>query len=180
MEYGLSYGNTDYRHCAKPWPLAAIMKPFKQYDIFELAKDLNPVIKKGMIGVILEVWDSKNFEVEFVKNDGSSYEYEGNGTFTVDSSFFEEMQIIDLRSISSIEELHKKFLVELKFPDFYGMNWDAFWDAITGLVEMPAILRLSGWIEFTAKFPNESKILRKIITDFNGEFRQHKVIITDE
>jgi ribonuclease inhibitor len=160
--------------------LAAIMKPCKQYDIFELTKDINPVVKKGMIGVILEVWNSNNFEVEFVKNDGSNYVYEGFGTFTVDSSFFEDMNIIDLKLISSIDELHKKFKIKLNFPDFYGMNWDAFWDAITGLVEMPAILRLIGWSEFTSKFPSDSRILRELIQDFNDHFHQHKVIVTDQ
>ncbi|MFE9574497.1 barstar family protein [Streptomyces sp. NPDC006692] len=26
---------------------------------------------------------------------------------------------------------------EFDFPYFYGRNWDAFWDAVTGLVEIP-------------------------------------------
>jgi hypothetical protein len=59
---------------------------FKQYQQIELLKDLNPVIRKGMTGVILEICDENNFEVEFVQEDGSNYEFEGNGTFTVDSS----------------------------------------------------------------------------------------------
>src|SRR5438552_1809430 len=46
----------------------------KQYDCFELAEDLNPTIKKGMIGTVLEVYDHGNaFEVEFVREDGIMY-----------------------------------------------------------------------------------------------------------
>jgi hypothetical protein len=55
----------------------------KQYDVFELARDINPVIRKGMRGVILEVWDFGVFEVEFVKEDATNYEYNGASTFTI-------------------------------------------------------------------------------------------------
>ena len=40
------------------------------------------------MGVILEIWDENTFEVEFVKEDGSNYEYNGMNTFTINSSYF--------------------------------------------------------------------------------------------
>ena len=63
------------------------MQNLKQYDIFILAKDINYAITSGMQGVILEIWDENAFEVEFVKDDGSNYQYEGQATFTIDRSF---------------------------------------------------------------------------------------------
>ena len=63
------------------------MNGFKQYDVFKLTKDINPNIIKGMEDVILEIYDSKIYEVEFVKEDGGNYEFEGQFTFTTDSSF---------------------------------------------------------------------------------------------
>ena len=57
----------------------------QQYQTFELIKDLNPVITKGMQGVILEIYDEDTYEVEFVKDDGYNYEYEGQGTFAIKS-----------------------------------------------------------------------------------------------
>ena len=63
------------------------MNTIKQYDVFKLAKDINPNITKGIEGVILEIYDSKTYEVEFVKEDGSNYEFEGQFTFTIGSSF---------------------------------------------------------------------------------------------
>ncbi len=59
----------------------------KQYDCFLLARDLNPIITKGMQGVILEIWDDNRFEIEFVKGDGTNHEFNGEYTFTVDKSF---------------------------------------------------------------------------------------------
>ena len=62
----------------------------RQNETFELSKDLNPVIKKGMQGVVLEILDRKTFEVEFIKEDGTNIEFEGNGTFTIDIRYFKE------------------------------------------------------------------------------------------
>jgi len=42
---------------------------------------------------------------------------------------------IELIGVCSSRALHKRVMTALRFPDFYGHNWDAFWDAITGLVE---------------------------------------------
>jgi len=50
----------------------------KQYQMVELIKNLNPVIKAGMKGVILEIYDENTYEVEFVNDDGINLQYEGN------------------------------------------------------------------------------------------------------
>ncbi|MDF2430654.1 MAG: hypothetical protein JWP44_285 [Mucilaginibacter sp.] len=59
---------------------------FKQYQLIELTADINPVIKKGLKGVILEVWADDVFEVEFVKEDATNYEFKGQFTFTVSAA----------------------------------------------------------------------------------------------
>jgi len=59
------------------------MNHLKQYDVFELATDINPVIKKGMKGVILEILKPGVFEVEFLKADSTNFEYDGKFTFTL-------------------------------------------------------------------------------------------------
>jgi hypothetical protein len=56
----------------------------ERYQIFELARDINPVIVKGMMGTILEILEpDKMFEAEFVKDDAHNYEFEGKFTFTI-------------------------------------------------------------------------------------------------
>jgi hypothetical protein len=64
----------------------------KQYDCFILKVDLNPEIKAGMRGVILEIYDNNNFEAEFVKEDGTNYEYEKQSTFTISKNIIEIIQ----------------------------------------------------------------------------------------
>jgi hypothetical protein len=74
-----------------PEQLQANKQKIKQYDVFLLAKDLNSAITKGMQGVILEKLDENCFLIEFVKEDGTNHEYDGEGIFTVDKSFIGEV-----------------------------------------------------------------------------------------
>ena len=37
---------------------------------------------------------------------------------------------IDLTDCKHIMDLHERIKVSLSFPDWYGKNWDAFWDMI--------------------------------------------------
>ncbi|MBB4868110.1 RNAse (barnase) inhibitor barstar [Pseudomonas nitritireducens] len=75
---------------------------------------------------------------------------------------------IDLDGVHDKEELHGRLAQALKFPDWYGRNWDAFWDAITGLVDMPEVLELHGWSAFSVAMPNESNQL----TELFGEMKE--------
>ncbi|MGN6401638.1 MAG: hypothetical protein ACTHMD_14380 [Flavisolibacter sp.] len=61
---------------------------FQEYQIIELTKDINPILKKGMQGVILIKYNDNAAEAEFVKEDGRNYEYNGQFTFTLNSSDF--------------------------------------------------------------------------------------------
>lgn len=85
--------------------------------------------------------------------------------------------IIDLGNIGSVQELHLKFKTELGFPDFYGMNWDAFKEAINGLVEMPEELILRNWKSMEALLPTDSELLRELIMDFNRSDSDSEIAI---
>jgi len=76
---------------------------------------------------------------------------------------------IDISKVRTIKELHELLMDNLKFPAFYGMNWDAFWDSITGLVEMPDKLEFTGWINILDRFPKDAEILRKCLNDYNSQ-----------
>nr|WP_314632724.1 barstar family protein [uncultured Janthinobacterium sp.] len=70
---------------------------------------------------------------------------------------------IDLSDINTPRQLHAALAAALGFPSFYGMNWDAFHDAITGLVDMPQQLELRCWPAFAARLPGEAAILQRIL-----------------
>lgn len=91
-----------------------------------------------------------------------------------------DIKEININSFNSIDNLHSHFKTIFQFPDFYGKNWDAFWDSITGLVEMPDLTFLYGWAEFKNKFERDSEILKEIVEDFNKEIANKKIIIRDK
>ena len=70
---------------------------------------------------------------------------------------------IDLSDINTASQLHTALAAALAFPSMYGMNWDAFWDAITGLVHMPQQLELRGWPAFATRLPHDAAILQRIL-----------------
>jgi len=76
-----------------------------------------------------------------------------------------ELVEIELGDIESVAQLHARLMVQLQFPDWYGKNWDAFWDAITALVEMPLVLRLKSWMEFERRFPSDAKTMANCLED---------------
>jgi ribonuclease inhibitor len=78
--------------------------------------------------------------------------------------------IIDLHGIQSIDALHDSFKRALKFPSFYGDNWDALWDTLTGMKEMPEKITLLGYAQFASRFPSEDKAFSKIISDYNDHY----------
>ncbi|MGH1145791.1 barstar family protein [Bacillus pseudomycoides] len=77
--------------------------------------------------------------------------------------------IIDLTGVTNNRDLHLLFKEKLVFPDFYGENWDAFWDAITGLIEMPSELVFQGWSNFNKNLPSDAAMLKEILDEYNKE-----------
>lgn len=59
----------------------------EEYDVFKLKKDLNKILPKGSVGTILIKYSDNEFEVEFVKSDGTNIEYEGQSTFCISKDY---------------------------------------------------------------------------------------------
>lgn len=79
---------------------------------------------------------------------------------------------IDLSDVRNSETLHSLLMESLGFPTWYGRNWDAFWDAITGLVEMPLKLNFIGWDGFSDRLPDDASTMRERFVQMQMEFPQ--------
>ncbi len=77
---------------------------------------------------------------------------------------------IDVGEIQTPEELQRLLCERLDFPGFYGMNWDAFWDAITGLVEMPKVLRFRNHKLLESRLPDDYRTLMKCLNGLHKDF----------
>ncbi|MFE1923893.1 barstar family protein [Streptomyces asoensis] len=80
------------------------------------------------------------------------------------------MVTLDVGGTADERMLHLLLKRELRFPDFYGMNWDAFWDAITGLVEIPDHLRFLGWDHLVDVVPRGATKLQDALDRYRGVY----------
>jgi len=71
--------------------------------------------------------------------------------------------------VADAPQLHARLKTALGFPDWYGANWDALWDAITGLVELPAEVVFTGWAGFAARTPETAGTLRRILDRYEAQ-----------
>ena len=81
-----------------------------------------------------------------------------------------ELVEVNLAEIRTSSELHDLLRESLGFPNWYGCNWNAFWDAITGLVEMPKTLRLVGWSVLQARLPRDADVMRSCLEDMADKY----------
>ena len=85
--------------------------------------------------------------------------------------------VVVVGDVLDIDELHQRLMTALKFPTFYGRNWDAFWDSITSLVEMPHILRLEGWQEMAVHLPHDAQLMKECLEQMLKQYPEHAAIV---
>ncbi|GAB3326908.1 barstar family protein [Larkinella ripae] len=87
---------------------------------------------------------------------------------------------LDLTGITSKMALHQLFKTQLHFPDWYGPSWDAFWDCIVAVVEMPQQLTLTHWEQFAQQCPADMQILRQIIQDYGQTMAPKSIVLVGD
>ncbi|MPR33936.1 barstar family protein [Salmonirosea aquatica] len=84
---------------------------------------------------------------------------------------------LDLTGIKTKAALHQLFKNELQFPDWYGVSWDAFWDCIVAVVEMPEQLTLVHWDEFARECPRDMQILQQVVQDYGATMAPKRIVL---
>ncbi|MEU8779852.1 CPCC family cysteine-rich protein [Streptomyces sp. NPDC048606] len=79
--------------------------------------------------------------------------------------------VMDVGAVRTERDLHGVLTRELGFPSFHGMNWNAFWDAITGLVVMPHRLRFVHWSALERRLPSAATTLRDELRRYDETVR---------
>jgi ribonuclease inhibitor len=77
---------------------------------------------------------------------------------------------LDLSCVATSEELQVLLREALGFPGWYGRNWNAFWDAITALVEMPQRLQFIGWRAFVERLPEDARIMKQCLDEMSVKY----------
>jgi hypothetical protein len=66
---------------------------------------------------------------------------------------------LDVGCVERDDELPDLVARSLGFPEFYGRNWDAFWDCVTSpdLSDMASVLRIPSWATLNARLPRAGR-----------------------
>jgi ribonuclease inhibitor len=76
---------------------------------------------------------------------------------------------VDISGLTKKSALHEHLAAVFGFPDYYGKNWDAFWDCVTTLDPMPGKIRIIGMKSLARVLPDEATHLKKCFDDFRAE-----------
>lgn len=75
---------------------------------------------------------------------------------------------VDLQRVATARDIHVAFAAALGFPDWYGHNWDAFWDLISSDYPLPDRLTLRGLDHVERLLPAEAAKMLRCFGDYNN------------
>lgn len=105
--------------------------------------------------------------ISFIDFEGNSHEVDWYGKQHKYEKFIPKVVTINMESIKTPMQFQSIIKQMLCMPAFYGMNWDAFWDSITGLIAMPDELVLNGWHIYKSIQQEDAELFEEIMKDYN-------------
>ena len=79
---------------------------------------------------------------------------------------YKEVYTIDFTNVQYYLEMHFVIREALDWPDYYGCNWDAFWDCLTNMVGRKVHIEILGLDVIERKFGEEAQIMIDILREF--------------
>lgn len=77
-----------------------------------------------------------------------------------------EKYTIDFRKVEYYLEMHFVIREALDFPDYYGCNWDAFWDCLNDMYGDPIHIEIIGLEVVERKFGDSAEKMIEILRRF--------------
>ena len=79
---------------------------------------------------------------------------------------FKEKYTIDFTNVNNYLEMHFVIRDALDWPDYYGCNWDAFWDCLTNMVGRPIHIEILGLDVIERRFDDAAKMMVDTLREF--------------
>ncbi|HRE84539.1 MAG TPA: barstar family protein [Opitutaceae bacterium] len=76
--------------------------------------------------------------------------------------------VVDLSEAETPIQLQDVLAAGFAFPDWYGRNWDAFYDSVTTLDPMPKKIVVRGLKALSKRLPGDAERLTDILEDFRA------------
>lgn len=106
--------------------------------------------------------------ISFTDFEGNYHEVDWLGKQRKYEKHIPRIVTINMKNVKNPIEFQSRIKQMLYMPDFYGMNWDAYWDAITGLITLPDELILDGWHIYKSKQRDDAETFERIMKDYNA------------
>lgn len=94
---------------------------------------------------------------------------------------YKEKYTIDFTNVNHYLEMQFIIKKALDFPDYYGCNWDAFWDCLTNMVGRPIHIEIIGLDVIERKFGTDtSKMMIEILKElkhYDNDNYSHEIQI---
>ena len=84
---------------------------------------------------------------------------------------------LDFSKITKIREMHQLLKDSFDFPDFYGRNWDAFWDMVNDYIETPVIVKIVGLNKLPYELKEDSEIMLKVFSDLKKSVQMSILVL---
>lgn len=78
---------------------------------------------------------------------------------------YKDKYTLDFSQIKYFGDIHKVIKNELDFPDYYGENWDAFWDCLTDMVGRAINIEIIGLDRAYKLFGKEAEMICSILKE---------------
>ncbi len=93
---------------------------------------------------------------------------------------YKDLYTIDFTNVQHYFDMHFVIKQALNFPDYYGCNWDAFWDCLTDMVGRPVHIEIIGLEVIERKFGDSASKMVEILKRFkhyNDDKYAHEIQI---
>jgi RNAse (barnase) inhibitor barstar len=93
---------------------------------------------------------------------------------------YKEKYTIDFTNVNYYLEMHVIIRQALDWPDYYGCNWDAFWDCLTDMIGRPIHIEIIGLDVIERKFDNAARMMIDALREFkhyDDDYYSHEIQI---
>ena len=84
---------------------------------------------------------------------------------------------INFTDCKYIYDIHQAIKTGLDFPDYYGENWDAFWDCITDFPRKKFCIEIVGLDKAQNKFAYDKNKFINILNEYKNEKNPALILI---
>ena len=85
---------------------------------------------------------------------------------------------LDLTDCKYLGELHERIRVAFDFPEWYGANWDAFWDLLWSECDADEVV-IVGERTLSDEFSSNLKVMHEVLDDLVKERAEDSNIYDD-